>query len=102
MFALTPTVLLQPRGPSFQDAKLQFADVQLALKEASGTVVFNSAGKMHSWNPSEGILPPFRQLFSIRVAAVSITIDAIREGVSFDIADTNDTELLQGFCHRRQ
>jgi hypothetical protein len=35
----------QPRGSSFQDAKLQFADVQLALKEASGTVVFNSAGK---------------------------------------------------------
>lgn len=35
----------QPRGSSFQDAKLQFADVQLALKEASGTVVFNSAGE---------------------------------------------------------
>jgi hypothetical protein len=34
----------KPRGTSFQDAKLQFADVQLGLKEASGTVVFNSAG----------------------------------------------------------
>lgn len=39
----------QPRGSSFQDAKLQFADVQLALKEASGTVVFNSAGE-ENWS----------------------------------------------------
>ena len=38
----------QPRGSSFQEAKLQFADVQLALKEASGTVVFNSAGNTGS------------------------------------------------------
>lgn len=50
----------KPRGTSFQDAKLQFADVQLALKEASGTVVFNSAG---------GFIP---QLAEICLAAVNV------------------------------
>jgi hypothetical protein len=35
---------LQPRGSSFQEAKLQFDDVTMAMKEKSGTVVFNSAG----------------------------------------------------------
>jgi len=34
----------KPRGTSFEDAKLRFEDVQVALKETSGTVVFNSAG----------------------------------------------------------
>jgi hypothetical protein len=33
-----------PRGSSFDDAKLRFEDVQMALKQTSGTVVFNSAG----------------------------------------------------------
>jgi len=33
-----------PRGNSFEDAKLRFDDVQMALKQTSGTVVFNSAG----------------------------------------------------------
>ena len=33
-----------PRGSSFEDAKLRFEDVQMALKQTSGTVVFNSAG----------------------------------------------------------
>ena len=34
----------QPRGNSFEDAKLRFADIEIALKEKSGTVVVNSAG----------------------------------------------------------
>lgn len=38
-----------PRGSSFEDAKLRFSDVQVALKKTSGTVVFNSAG---------GFIPP--------------------------------------------
>lgn len=33
-----------PRGSTFEDAKLRFSDVQVALKKTSGTVVFNSAG----------------------------------------------------------
>ena len=33
-----------PRGTSFEDAKLRFEDIQVALKQTSGTVVFNSAG----------------------------------------------------------
>ena len=32
----------QPRGPSFEDAKMRYVDVEEALKQ--GTVVFNSAG----------------------------------------------------------
>jgi len=39
----------QPRGSSFEDAKLRFDDVQMAMKQTSGTVVFNSAG---------GFIPP--------------------------------------------
>jgi hypothetical protein len=38
-----------PRGSTFEDAKLRFSDVQVALKKTSGTVVFNSAG---------GFIPP--------------------------------------------
>jgi hypothetical protein len=38
-----------PRGSSFEDAKLRFSDVQVAMTKASGTVVFNSAG---------GVIPP--------------------------------------------
>ena len=57
-FSNLPLIILdlfiQPRGSSFQDAKLQFADVQLALKEASGTVVFNSAGTGRRKDSSEG------------------------------------------------
>ena len=34
----------KPRGKSFEEAKLRFEDVQMAMKETSGTVVFNSAG----------------------------------------------------------
>lgn len=34
----------KPRGTSFEDAKLRFDDVTMAMKETSGTVVFNSAG----------------------------------------------------------
>lgn len=34
----------KPRGTSFEDAKLRFEDIQVALKQTSGTVVFNSAG----------------------------------------------------------
>ncbi|CAM9321032.1 unnamed protein product [Ascophyllum nodosum] len=34
----------QPRGKSFEDAKLRFEEVQQALREKSGTVVVNSAG----------------------------------------------------------
>jgi len=33
-----------PKGKSFQDAKLQFNDVLMALTQKNGTVVFNSAG----------------------------------------------------------
>ena len=33
-----------PRGSSFEDAKLRFQDVETALQQKSGTVVFNSAG----------------------------------------------------------
>ena len=39
----------EPRGSSFQDAKLRFQDVEMAMKQTSGTVVFNSAG---------GFIPP--------------------------------------------
>jgi len=39
----------QPRGSSFEDAKLRFQDVQVAMKQTAGTVVFNSAG---------GFIPP--------------------------------------------
>eukprot|EP01041_Mallomonas_annulata_P005431 gene5431-10893_t len=39
----------QPRGNTFQDAKLRFEDIQMAMKAKSGTVVFNSAG---------GFIPP--------------------------------------------
>jgi len=34
----------KPRGKSFDDAKLRFEDIEVALKEKSGTVVINSAG----------------------------------------------------------
>jgi len=34
----------KPRGKSFEDAKLRFEDIQMAMQEKSGTVVFNSAG----------------------------------------------------------
>ncbi|CAM9820563.1 unnamed protein product, partial [Chrysoparadoxa australica] len=34
----------QPRGKSFEEAKLRFKDVEKAMKEKSGTVVINSAG----------------------------------------------------------
>lgn len=34
----------KPRGKSFNDAKLRFEDIEVALKEKSGTVVINSAG----------------------------------------------------------
>ena len=33
-----------PRGNSFEDAKLRYEDVETAMKQKSGTVVFNSAG----------------------------------------------------------
>eukprot|EP00607_Mallomonas_marina_P007498 CAMPEP_0182417090 /NCGR_PEP_ID=MMETSP1167-20130531/1504_1 /TAXON_ID=2988 /ORGANISM="Mallomonas Sp, Strain CCMP3275" /LENGTH=355 /DNA_ID=CAMNT_0024590385 /DNA_START=370 /DNA_END=1437 /DNA_ORIENTATION=+ len=39
----------QPRGRTFEDAKLRYEDVQMAMKAKSGTVVFNSAG---------GFIPP--------------------------------------------
>lgn len=38
----------QPRGKSFEDAKLRFEDVQRALKEKSGTVCWNSLGLNHN------------------------------------------------------
>lgn len=34
----------KPRGKSFDEAKLRFEDIEVALKEKSGTVVINSAG----------------------------------------------------------
>jgi hypothetical protein len=39
----------EPRGSSFEDAKLRFQDVEMAMKKSAGTVVFNSAG---------GFIPP--------------------------------------------
>lgn len=39
----------QPRGKSFDEAKLRFEDVQMAMKQTAGTIVFNSAG---------GFIPP--------------------------------------------
>jgi len=39
----------KPRGTSFEDAKLRFEDVQMAMMQKGGTVVFNSAG---------GFIPP--------------------------------------------
>ena len=38
------TAAVKPRGSSFQEAKLQFEDVTMAMTQKSGTVVFNSAG----------------------------------------------------------
>ena len=38
-----------PRGNSFEEAKLRFQDVEMAMTKKSGTVVFNSAG---------GFIPP--------------------------------------------
>ena len=43
-FTPVPPSPCQPRGNSFQDAKLRFEDVTVALTQTSGTVVFNSAG----------------------------------------------------------
>lgn len=39
----------QPRGPTFEEAKLRYEDITVAMKQTSGTVVFNSAG---------GFIPP--------------------------------------------
>lgn len=39
----------KPRGPTFEEAKLRYEDITVAMKQTSGTVVFNSAG---------GFMPP--------------------------------------------
>lgn len=53
----------QPRGTSFEDAKLRFEDVKMAMKKTSGTIVFNSAG---------GFIPPLAGVCLETVAAFGI------------------------------
>lgn len=53
----------QPRGSSFEEAKLRYEDVCVAMKKTAGTVVFNSAG---------GFIPPLAAVCLETVAAFDL------------------------------
>lgn len=53
----------QPRGSSFEEAKLRYEDVCVAMKKTAGTVVFNSAG---------GFIPPLAGVCLETVAAFDL------------------------------
>lgn len=56
----------EPRGRTFEEAKLRFEDVQMAMKAKSGTVVFNSAGGFIA--PLADVCLQFTQAFDMPCA----------------------------------